>query len=101
MDENKTAKTAKGGKDLSAGQAGPPADRQDTAAPAGPEKKPAAFPLGRLRRDCMKIFGVTTSTFDCAAFGLEGDFTVEEIRAKIKGLENTPIPKTPKTKKEE
>ena len=48
-----------------------------------PEK--SVFPLERLRRDCVKLFGVTTSTFDGAAFGLNsnGKFTVEEIKVKI------------------
>jgi hypothetical protein len=39
----------------------------------------------------VKIFGVTTSTFDGAAKGLAGDFTVDEMKTIIKEWQNKPI----------
>jgi|GEM_PF-985177 len=46
------------------------------------EKVPK-FTIQRLRKDCYNIFGVTTSTFDGAVFGLDGEYTVEEMRRHI------------------
>ena len=30
---------------------------------AAPAKAPVKYPLSRLRRDCRKLFGISTSTF--------------------------------------
>ena len=54
------------------------------------DKKPV-FPLERLRRDCFKLLGVTTSTFDGATFGLDGEFTVDGIKKIIENWQNKPI----------
>ena len=78
MDEKKTSKSA------------------ETTAEA-PVRK-TVFSLERLRRDCLELLGVTTSTFDGAVFGLEGDFTVDEIREIIRKWQNKPV--LLKTKKE-
>lgn len=42
------------------------------------------FPLETLRRDCMKLYGVTTSTFDGATLGMAGAYGIEEIRSLIR-----------------
>ena len=57
-------------------------DNKTNAEKTNPAEKPK-FPLDRLRRDCLKLFGVTTSTFDGATFKLNGNFTVEDIKEKI------------------
>ncbi len=51
------------------------------------------FSLEVLRANCMKLFKVSSSTFDGATNGLVGDFTVNEIREKIKGWLEQPIKK--------
>lgn len=38
------------------------------------------FPISELRKNAMKLFGVTTSTFDGATYGCSGEYTVEQIR---------------------
>ena len=75
-------------------------DKAKNAEPAAEEKPapapsttPAAkFPIERLRRDCAKLFKVTTSTYDGATYGLKGEFTVEEMQNHIKKWLNTPVP---------
>lgn len=47
------------------------------------EKTPPKFEIDRLRQDCKKLFGISPSTFEGAVFGLEGQFTVEEMRTHI------------------
>lgn len=66
------------------------------AAPA-----PVKYPLTRLRRDCRKLYGVSTSTFDGAAVGYkpEDEFTVAEMGDIIKVWKDAPIQRA-KTKKE-
>ena len=54
-----------------------------TGAPAVPATAPVKYPLARLRRDCRKLYGVSTSTFDGATYGMTGKYTVEELRAHI------------------
>ena len=56
-----------------------------------PATNQPVFSLERLRRDCFKVFGVTSSTFDGAAHGLDGDFTVDEIRKIINDWQSKPI----------
>lgn len=53
------------------------------AAPAraGTGKK---YPVAKLRPNCRQLFGISTSTFDGATYGLTGDYTVEELRTHIK-----------------
>lgn len=43
------------------------------------------IPIENLRRGCVKLFGVTPSTFDGATCGLPAGskYTVEEMRATI------------------
>ena len=37
----------------------------------------------KLRLNCRRLFGVSTSTFDGATYGLTEKYTVEEMRAHI------------------
>ena len=39
--------------------------------------------LEKLRLNCRRLFGVSTSTFDGATYGLTEKYTVEEMRAHI------------------
>lgn len=41
------------------------------------------FTIERLRKECYRIFGVTTSTFDGATYGLKDKFTVEEMQKHL------------------
>lgn len=52
--------------------------------PAAAEKKERKIPLDKLRRSCVKLFGISPSTFDGATVGLtESKYTVEEMKAII------------------
>lgn len=69
------------------------ANQTENAAPAN---KPISaegtkFPLERLRQDCLKLFGVTTSTFDGATFGKTEKYTVDEVKKFIEAWQKTPI----------
>lgn len=79
--------------------------KQETSAPKVPAVKPERaavspkFPLSRLRKDCLRLFGVTVSTFDGAAFGLTGrQVTVAEMQDRINKWQNTRV--LPAKKKE-
>ena len=42
------------------------------------------FPLEVLRTNCMKLFGITSSTFAGATVGLsDGDYTIADMKSKI------------------
>lgn len=47
------------------------------------EKKERKVPLDNLRRSCVKLFGVSFSTFDGVTVGLSGKYTVDEMRGII------------------
>ncbi len=51
------------------------------------------IPIEKLRRSCVKLFGVTPSTFDGATVGLPAGskYTVEEMQAHIDKWLNTPV----------
>lgn len=49
------------------------------------------FPLEKLRENSMKLFGVSTSTFDGATNGLVGEFSVDETDKRIKSWLSKPI----------
>ena len=55
-----------------------------TAAPAETVKSEARFPLETLRKDCTKLYGVTSSTFDGAFAGKSGEYTIEQAGEVIK-----------------
>lgn len=66
-------------------------NQESTGVSATAAQKPR-FTLARLRQDCLKLFGVTSSTFDGATRGLTGDFTVAELRTHIDGWKKKKIP---------
>lgn len=51
-------------------------------------KQPPKFPLEKLRENCLKLFGVTQSTFDGASHGLSGEYTVSEMKKIIAVWQN-------------
>lgn len=57
-----------------------------TAEPSVPGKTGAGrkFPVKKLRANCRQLFGVSSSTFDGATYGMTGEYTVDEISAQIK-----------------
>ncbi|MEG1564679.1 MAG: hypothetical protein RR365_13280 [Bacteroides sp.] len=64
--------------------------------------EPTRFGLDRLRQSCRSLFGVTTSTFDGAAYELaEKDYTVDEMAEHIKEWQGRPVRPSEKIKKEE
>lgn len=73
------------------------ASKDKATAPAAAETKAAPverkIPIEKLRRSCVKLFGVTPSTFDGATGGIpEGSkYTVEEMQARIDKWLNTPV----------
>lgn len=42
------------------------------------------FPISVLRKNCVNLFGITTSTFDGATFGKTGEYSVKEMQSMIK-----------------
>ncbi len=70
-----------------------------TASPANSAAaKEPKFTKTRLRRDCLTLFGVTTSTFDGAMYGETGQLTVKEAKQRIEKWKGTPV--VPAKKKE-
>lgn len=41
------------------------------------------FTVEKLRENCRQLFGVSTSTFIGATYGMTGKYTVEEMRTHI------------------
>lgn len=41
------------------------------------------FSIEKLRENCQKLFGISRSTFDGAASGLENEYTVQEMKENI------------------
>lgn len=41
------------------------------------------FTVEKLQANCRQIFGVSTSTFAGATYGMTGNYTVEEMSAHI------------------
>lgn len=56
---------------------------KEAEAPASTGATETKFTLERLRLNCRSLFGISTSTFDGAAYGMTGKYTVEEMRAHI------------------
>lgn len=71
------------------------ASKNKATAPAAEETKAAPvdrkIPIEKLRRSCLKLFGVTPSTFDGATVGLTGKFTVAEMQTHIDKWLKTPV----------
>lgn len=71
-----------------------------TQAKAKEPVKTTKFSISRLRKDCFSLFGVTVSTFDGATHGLTGNYTVDEMKARIEkwGAETVSTATTTKRK---
>ena len=41
------------------------------------------FTIEKLKENCLRIFGVSTSTFVGATYGMTGKYTVEEMKTHI------------------
>ena len=41
------------------------------------------FSISKLRENCVKLFGVSTCTFDGATYKLNGEYTIEEMKKII------------------
>lgn len=49
------------------------------------ENEEQKFPLNILKHDCLRLYGVTLSTFVGATFDIpEGEYSIKEIESKIK-----------------
>lgn len=49
-----------------------------------PEKSEPKFLVEQLRKNCVTLFGVTTSTFDGAMYGHnKGEYTINEVKKII------------------
>lgn len=56
----------------------------DQLKPKTTAKQPKKYSLAKLQKDCMELFGVTSSTFAGAVYDLaDGAYTIEEIRSHI------------------
>lgn len=69
------------------------ASKNKTETPAAAAEAGRKIPVDKLRRSCVKLFGVAPSTFDGATVGIpDGSrYTVEEMRAHIDKWLNTPV----------
>ena len=67
------------------------ANKTKASAPAPKVEEERKIPIDKLRRSCVKLFGVTPSTFDGATVGLTGKYTVTEMQAHIDKWLNTPV----------
>lgn len=52
-------------------------------ASAAAEKAPQKFPISKLAAGCMTLFGVSSSTFAGATAGMNGDYSVAEMKDHI------------------
>lgn len=59
------------------------------------ETKPK-YSIEELRSNCVALFGVTSSTFDGATYGLNGDYTVDEMKQVIEKWQKKSIKKEAK-----
>ena len=58
---------------------------EKTVAAAVAKKAETKFPLDTLRKDCVMLYGVTSSTFTGATMNLpDGAYTIEEVRTVVK-----------------
>ena len=64
-----------------------------TETPAAKVEKVAKFPIETLRKDCVKLYGISTSTFDGAMFGKSGEYSIEEARTLIENWKKEVVQK--------
>lgn len=50
---------------------------------AGKDGAKQKFTVERLQADCRRLFGVSTSTFAGATYGMTGKYSIEEMKAHI------------------
>ena len=50
-----------------------------------PAQEAAKFSVEQLRKHCVRLFGISSSTFDGAMYGKKEPMTIEEAKAIIKG----------------
>lgn len=74
--------------------------KEAAAASSTPAEQPPKFTVERLRKDCFSLFGVTTSTYDGATYGVTGEHSVAEMRAIIQKWQNKGVYAPKKTEKE-
>lgn len=69
------------------------ANKTKAAPPVPKAEVGRKIPIEKLRRSCVKLFGVAPSTFDGATVDLPAGskYTVEEMQAHIDKWLNTPI----------
>lgn len=67
------------------------ASKAKASAPAPKAEVERKIPIEKLRRSCVKLFGVTPSTFDGATAGLAGKFTAAEMQERIDKWLHTPV----------
>lgn len=48
-----------------------------------PKETVDKFSVERLRKDCSKLFGVSISTYDGATHGLDGEYSIDEMKNNI------------------
>lgn len=46
------------------------------------------FSIEKLRNNCMKLFGISVSTFDGVSHGLNGEYTIAEMKKIIAAWQN-------------
>lgn len=55
----------------------------ETTATENKSPEETKFPISVLRKNCVTLFKVTTSTFDGATYGKNGEYTVGEMKNLI------------------
>lgn len=59
-------------------------ENEKTVAATVTKKAEPKFPLATLRKDCVRVYGISSSTFAGATMDLpDGEYTIEEVRAVI------------------
>lgn len=58
-------------------------NKKTVEAPPAQGKAAKKYTVGKLQANCRQLFGVSTSTFAGATYGMTGNYTVEEMRAHI------------------
>nr|DAG87052.1 MAG TPA: hypothetical protein [Caudoviricetes sp.] len=49
------------------------------------------YAVEKLQENCRQLFGVSTSTFAGATYGMTGKYTVEEMRAHIEAWQKREV----------
>lgn len=61
---------------------------KDTNATVEKAEATPKFTIEKLRENCYAVFGISKSTFDGATYGLDGEYTVEEMKTAIEKWQN-------------